>query len=38
MKHNWKIATLKPKVAAKNSDETNLTRHFKGGHFLLKAV
>ena len=31
MEHDWKKATLKPAVAAKNSDATNLTRHFKGG-------
>ena len=37
MEHNWKKATLKP-VAAKNSDATNLTRHFKGGHIIWKAV
>ena len=29
MEHDWKKATLKPAVAAKNSDATNLTRHFK---------
>ena len=31
MEHDWKKATLKPAVAVKNSDATNLTRHFKGG-------
>ena len=31
MGHDWKKATLKPAVAVKNSDATNLTRHFKGG-------
>ena len=31
MKHDWKKATLKPAVAAKNSDATKLKRHFKGG-------
>ena len=31
MEHDWKKATLKPAVAAKNSDATNLTRHLKGG-------
>ena len=34
MEHDWKKATLKPAVAAKNSDTTNLTRHFKGGSTL----
>ena len=29
MEHDWKKATLKPAVAAKNSDATNLTCHFK---------
>ena len=38
MEHDWKKATLKPAVAAKNSDATNLTRHFKGGHPLWKSV
>ena len=42
MEHDWKKATLKPAVAAKNSDAstdaTNLTRHFKGGHTLWEAV
>ena len=38
MEHDWKKATLKPAVAAKSSDATNLTRHFKGGHPLWKAV
>ena len=38
MEHDWKKATLKPKVVAKNSDATNLTRHFKGGHILWQAV
>ena len=31
MEHDWKKATLKPAVAVKNRDATNLTRHFKGG-------
>ena len=31
MQNDWKKATLKPAVAVKNSNETNLTRHFKGG-------
>ena len=31
MEHDWTKATLTPEVAAKNSDATNLTRHFKGG-------
>ena len=35
MEHDWKQATLKPAVAAKNSDATNLTRHFKGGSYSL---
>ena len=35
MEHDWKKATLKPAVAAKNSDATNLTRHFKGGSYSL---
>ena len=30
MEHDWNKAKLKPVVAAKNSDATNLTRHFKG--------
>ena len=34
MEHDWKKATLKPAVAAKNSDATNLMRHFKGGVIL----
>ena len=34
MKHDWKKATLKPEVAAKNRDATNLPRHFKGGQIL----
>ena len=41
MEHDWEKATLKPAVAAKNSDGTNLTRHFKGGgggHTLWEAV
>ena len=38
MEHDWKKATLKPEVDAKNSDATNLMRHFKGGHILWKAV
>ena len=38
MEHAWKKATLKPAVAAKNRDATNLTRHFKGGHTLWEAV
>ena len=38
MEHDWKKATLKPAVAAKNSDATNLTRHLKGGHTLWKVV
>ena len=33
-----KKATLKPAVAVKNSDATNLKRHFKGGHTLWEAV
>ena len=37
MEHDWKKATLKPAVAVKNSDVTNLTRHFKGGPLLWKA-
>lgn len=36
MEHDWKKATLKPAVAAKNSDATNLTRHFKGGSHSLE--
>ena len=35
MEHDWKKATLKPAVAAKNSDATNLTHHFKGGSYSL---
>ena len=36
MEHDWKKATvLKPAVAAKNSDATNLTRHYKGGSYSL---
>ena len=35
MEHDWEKATLKPAVAAKNSDATNLTRHFKGGSYSL---
>ena len=31
MELDWKKATLKPAVAAKSSDATNLTRHFKAG-------
>ena len=31
MEHDWKKATLKPAVAVKNRESTNLTRHFKGG-------
>ena len=38
MEHDWKKATLKPAVAAKNSDAKNLTRHLNGGHPLWKAV
>ena len=38
MEHDWKKATLKPAVVAKNSDATNLTRHFKGGYTLWEAV
>ena len=39
MEHDWKKATLKPAVAAKNSDATNLTRHLKGkGSYSLEAV
>ena len=34
MEHDWKKATLKPEVATKISDATNLTCHFKGGHIL----
>ena len=30
-----KKTTLKPAVAAKNSDATNLTRHFEGGGVIL---
>ena len=30
MEHDWKKATLKPAVAVKNTDATNLTRHFEG--------
>ena len=40
MEHDWKRATLKPEVATKNSDSTNLTRYFQGGgggHILLRA-
>ena len=37
MEHDWKKATLKPAVAVKNSDATNLTRHLKGGPLLWKA-
>ena len=33
MEHDCKKATLKPAVAAKNSDATNLTHHFKGGSY-----
>ena len=36
MEHDWKKATLKQAVAAKNSDATNLTRHFKGGSHSLE--
>ena len=36
MEHDWKKATLKPAVAAQNSDATNLTRHFKGGSHSLE--
>ena len=35
MEHEWKKATLKPALAAKNSDTTNLTHHFKGGSYSL---
>ena len=35
MEHDWKKATLKPAVAAKNIDATNLTRHIKGGSYSL---
>ena len=38
MEHDWNKATLKPEVAAKHSDASNLTCHFKEGHILLKAV
>ena len=41
MEHDRKKATLKTAVAAKNSDATNLTLHFKGGgghHTLWGAV
>ena len=31
MEDDWKKASHKPAVAAKSSDATNLTRHFKGG-------
>ena len=34
MEHDWKKATLKPAVATKYSDATNLTRHFKGVTFF----
>ena len=37
MKHDLKIATLIPAVAAKNRDAANLTRHFHGGHLLRQA-
>ena len=36
MEHDWKRATLKPEAAAKISDATNLTRHFKGGSYSLE--
>ena len=36
MEHDWKKATIKPEVTAKNSDATNLTRHFKGGSYSLE--
>ena len=36
MEHDWKKATLNSAVAAKNSDATNLTRHFKGGSHSLE--
>ena len=37
MEHYWKKkATLKPAVAVKNSDATNLTCHFKGGSSSLE--
>ena len=36
MEHDWKKATLKPEVAAKNRNATNLTRHFKGGSCSLE--
>ena len=36
MEHDWKKATLKPEVAAKNSGATNLTRHFKRGPYPLE--
>ena len=35
MEHDWKKATLKTAVAAKNSNATNLTRHFNGGGVTL---
>ena len=31
MEHNWKKATLKPAVVARNSDATILTHHLKRG-------
>ena len=31
MKHGWKKAKLKPAGDVKNSNATNLTRHFNGG-------
>ena len=36
MEHDCKKATLKPAVAVKISDATNLTRHFKGGSYSLE--
>ena len=36
MEHDWKKATVKPAVAAKISDATNLTRHFKRGLYSLE--
>ena len=35
MEHECKKATRKPALAAKNSDATNLTRHFIGGSYSL---
>ena len=38
MEHDWKKATLIPKVAAKNREAANLMHRFHGGHLLRKAV